>query len=76
MANMKPQSKNELPPYKGELKIVKIVRSGDPVETEPLNYVIDFENARGDFNEFLPDTADFNKLASESGEQFFVLANR
>ena len=70
-----PHAKKELPPYKGELQAIKIVKSGDFLGIKPLDYVIDFENARGDFNELSPGDDGFNNLATESGKRFFSLVS-
>ena len=76
MAVIKAQTEKTLPPFKGDLQIIKIVKSGEALGTKPLGYVNDFENARGDFNDLAAGTEDFNSLANKSGEQFFTLTCR
>jgi hypothetical protein len=75
MENIKSQFKKELPPFKGELQVIKIITGEVSTETKPLVCLIDFENASGDFNEYSPETGDFNNLASESGKRFLALVN-
>ena len=76
MKDTKPQAKKNLPPYTGDLRVVEIVKTGDSLGLKPLGYCIEIENARGNFNEFLSTSAEFNTLATESGKRFSALASR
>lgn len=64
----------ELPPYRGELQGVRIVKTGESVRRfESIVANIQTDNARGNFNELSPGEAGFSNLASESGKRFFQL---
>lgn len=76
MANEKPQVMKKLPPFMGELQVIKLVKGEAFSELKPIDFVTDFDNARGDFNEFSPISADFENLASDSGKRFSALAHR
>jgi hypothetical protein len=75
MATEKPQVMKELPPFREELQVIKLVKDGAFPELKPLDFIQDINNAPGDFNDLSPVSGDFNDLASLSGSRFFALAH-
>jgi hypothetical protein len=73
---MKLQAHNDLPPYTGELQVIEIVETNEPVGLQPLDCGNDFDNARGNFNDLAPQHQDFSALASKSGKCFFEFFGR